>query len=316
MEPFDVVCIGVMLMDLPLGPIKGDLFAQETTMVERMELTTGGDALNEAMVLSRLGKRVALIGEVGQDLLGDILIGRCKEEGIFTGGIERNLQTVTRINVALYQENGQRSFLKSRTAMSGSLRSEQIDFSLLKGAGAVILGSIFSSKLQDGATIMKILQQAKHCGASTFADMVPIPTHCEADMITASFPYLDYFFANEEELQMLSKKETPEEGADVLLHLGAKHVVVKLGSRGCLLKSKEICLEIPGLKAKTVDTTGAGDTFLAAFAAATLDGKSLAECAAFANAAAALSTEYVGAVSGLKNRKQLEDYLNGRRRTN
>lgn len=309
MRPFDVVCVGVMLMDLPLGPIKGNLFAQETTMVENIALTTGGDALNEAVVLSRLGKRVALLGEVGQDLLGDLLIRRCEEEHIFTGGIERNPLLATRINVVLYQEDGQRSFVKSKQDMSGSLRPGQMDFSLMQGAGAVTLGSIFSSKLQDGIVIGEIVRQAKKHGALTFADMVPVPAHCGIDMLVDSFPSIDYFFANEKEMQMLTKKEKPEEAADVLLHLGVNQVVVKLGARGCLLKNKEICLEIPGLPAKTVDTTGAGDTFLAAFAAAVLEGKSSAESAAFANTAAALSTEFAGAVSGLKNKKQVEEYL-------
>ncbi|MBP6491756.1 MAG: carbohydrate kinase family protein, partial [Clostridia bacterium] len=67
MKLFDVLCIGVVLADLPLGPIDEDLFNKETTMVSAMRLTTGGDALNEAIVLARLGRRPALMGHIGAD---------------------------------------------------------------------------------------------------------------------------------------------------------------------------------------------------------------------------------------------------------
>ena len=86
--------------------------------------------------------------------------------------------------------------------------------------------------------------------------------------------------------------------ADALLDAGVKHVALKMGGRGCLLKSGGERVIVPAYPdAVCVDTTGAGDTFAAAFIAALLEGRSFAECGAYANAAASVCIERLGATS-------------------
>lgn len=308
MDRLDVVCIGVVLMDLPLGPIDEQVFEKETTMVQSINLTTGGDALNEAIILSRLGMKTALIGQVGGDMLGDIIVKRCEEEGIDHSKLRKDSEISTRINVVVIDKERQRHFIKTKNAGSRSFRADEIDYEFITKARAVSLASIFASKLRDPEMILRILKTARENQVVTFADMVPMTGGETIEDIKAALPYLDFFLPNLEEAAMLTGLADPDEMADFLLRYGVKNVIIKLGKEGCLIKNQKERLRIPSYPAKAIDTTGAGDNFAAGLIAAVLDGLDLAECGAFANAVAGLSTESVGATEGVKNKRQVEAY--------
>lgn len=293
----DVVCIGVVLVDLPLGPVSSRVFSQESTMLDDIHLTTGGDAMNEAVILSRLGKKTGLIGQIGRDLLGDYIIQRCTEEGINHKGLVQDEGVRTRINVALIKENGERTFVKSTDGSSGSLPLELVDFDLIRQAKAISLASIFSSKLRDPSLIYEILMVAKKQGLITFADTVPMKPEETLERLAPSLPLIDYFFANMEEAHQLTGEEEPEQMAAKLLSTGIGHVAIKMGKDGCFLADQRQSIRVPGLPAMVVDTTGAGDNFAAAFISSVLDGKRFEECGRFANLVASRSTEAMGATS-------------------
>ena len=311
MDYFDVVCIGVVLMDLPLGPLDEQIFNEETTTVPVIRLTTGGDAFNEAVILARLGKKPALFGQIGMDMLGDLIVKRCEEEGVDHSRLRRDSDTDTRINVVVIGNDGQRHFIKTRSAGPGSLRPEEIDDDFIGRSRAVSLASIFCSKLRDPKTILKILKTVREKGLIAFADMVPMAAGETIKDIEAVLPYLDYFLPNREEAALLTGLQDPDEMADCMLRYGIKNVVIKLGREGCLIKNKKERYLIPSFPAAAVDTTGAGDNFAAGFITAVLDGMELKACGSFANAVAAVSTETVGAVGGVKNKMQIETYLSG-----
>jgi sugar/nucleoside kinase (ribokinase family) len=309
MDQFDVICIGVVLVDLPLGPVDEGIFRGETTLVGRIGLTTGGDAFNESIVLARLGKRSALVGQIGQDMLGDVIVKRCIEEGVDHSRLRTDPKTDTRINVVVIGKDGQRHFIKAQNAGSGSFRPEEIDYDFIKQARAVSLASIFCSKLRDPETIRRILKTAKGSGVLTFADMVPMTDGETIDDIAEALPLLDYFLPNLEEAAMLTGLLDPDDMADSLLKRGIKNVVIKQGRDGCMFKNKEMRVVAPAFSVNALDTTGAGDNFAAGFISAVLDGMRPEDCCAFANAVAAVSTEAVGATEGVRSKRQVASLL-------
>lgn len=309
MKRFDVICIGVTLLDLPLGPLDDGVLERETTMVDHIALTTGGDALNEAIILSRLGKKTALIGHIGKDFLGEIIVRRCEEERVETGFLVQEPGAATRINVVVIGRDGQRHFVKTQSAVSASFAEEQIDPRAICNARAISLASIFSSKLRDPLLLRKIAQTARDSGVVTFADMVPMTGGETLADLADVMPYLDFFMPNQEEAALLTGASDPEKMADLLLQTGVGTVIVKLGQAGCLIKNAEECLQIPAFSVDAVDTTGAGDNFAAAFISAVLDGLELKECGIFACAAAALSTLVPGASGGVVNKAQVDGFI-------
>lgn len=98
--------------------------------------------------------------------------------------------------------------------------------------------------------------------------------------------------------------------AGVLLEAGVKNVVIKWGSRGCYIKNKEVKLTIPAVfGVDCVDTTGAGDSFVAGFLYGLYQGYTLEECAKIANACGALTVQKLGAAEGIDNFAQVEQVL-------
>lgn len=85
-----------------------------------------------------------------------------------------------------------------------------------------------------------------------------------------------------------------------LLLAGVKNVIVKCGSKGCLVMNKEESYMVPAREnVRCVDTTGAGDSFAAGFLSALSEGKNLRECAQFANVCGARAVEVTGATGWL-----------------
>ena len=97
--------------------------------------------------------------------------------------------------------------------------------------------------------------------------------------------------------------------AGVFLDYGVRNVIIKLGGKGCYFRNRESELFLPPCEITAVDATGAGDNFVAGFAAEILRGAELPEALRFANACGAICTTAVGAGTALKSRVQVLAFL-------
>src|SRR5262249_39568291 len=88
--------------------------------------------------------------------------------------------------------------------------------------------------------------------------------------------------------------------------LGAGAVVVKLGADGCAVYAADGCERYPAFEVEAIDTTGAGDCFVAGFLAGLAEGATVAGAAPLANAAGAMSVENLGGISGIRSRAETE----------
>ena len=299
LNPFPVV-IGAALADIPLAPVGPGVFDAHSTPVERVAMHVGGDAANEALALARLGHAPALVSKVGQDAAGDFVLNALTAAGVNTAPVLRDPNIDTSINIVLVRADGERSFITGRT---GSLRRlaladilPALDSPALQGATVACLASLFVSPMLTIPDTIALFDALKARGLTLCADTTR-PKRGETvrearDMLSR----LDYFFPNRAEAAQLTGESDPDHAADALLDCGVRHVAVKLGAEGCLVRSRHERHLIPAYPVSLcIDTTGAGDTFAAGFIAALLEGKSLPDCARFANAAASLCVESVGA---------------------
>ena len=127
-----------------------------------------------------------------------------------------------------------------------------------------------------------------------------------------SLPLLDFITPNEVEGQYFTGKEKAEAMADVFLDYGVSNVIIKLGSEGCLFKNSIETIRLPAFPIDAVDSTGAGDNFIAGFASEILNGSPLREALLFASACGAICTTAMGAGTALKDKKQVLDFLDKR----
>ncbi|EAN8455366.1 carbohydrate kinase family protein, partial [Salmonella enterica subsp. enterica serovar Kentucky] len=248
---------------------------------------------------------------VGDDAAGYFILDHCRKENIDIQSLKQDADIDTSINVGLVTDDGERTFVTNRNGSLWKLNINDVDFDRFSQVRLLSLASIFNSPLLDGKALTAIFTQAKAHQLVICADMIKPRLNETLDDIREALSFVDYLFPNIDEAKKLTGKETLDDIADCFLQCGVKTVVIKTGKKGCFIKRADIKMEVPAVAGITaIDTIGAGDNFASGFIAALLEGKTLRECARFANATAAISVLSVGATTGVKNRMLVEQLLN------
>lgn len=306
----DVLCLGAAVVDIPLRPVSKDIFRIESYPIEKIAMVVGGDAMNEATIISRLGFSTGLMTCVGKDIAGNFILDSCKKDKIDTSGVCIDPSIDTSINVGLVTADGERTFVTNRNGSLWKMSMEHVEVNKIKEAKILSLASIFNCPLLDGQALVKIFKEAKAAGMLITADMIMPRLKETLEDVKEALAYVDYFFPNFDEACLLTGESTEEKVADILYSCGVKNVIMKIGKRGCYIRNAEGAFIVPACKGITaIDTIGAGDNFASGFISGLLEGKDIKECAIYANCTAAVSVQYIGATAGVQNKDIVENML-------
>lgn len=306
----EVICIGAAVVDIPLYPVGKQIFEIESYPLEEIRMTIGGDAINEAAIITRLGHPAALISLAGNDVAGKYILDFCQENGIDSTGVFIDPLIDTSINIGLVTQDGERTFVTNRNGSLWRMQPEHVDCSFFAGARLLSLASFFNNPLLNGGELVKIFQIAKQNGLIICADMIKPRLNETLKDIQEALCYVDYFFPNYDEACLLTGKTELSEIADQFLAVGVKNVIIKTGKQGCFIRNRRGSFSVPTYqKIQAVDTIGAGDNFVSGFISGLLEGKSIKQCAQLGNATATVSVQSVGATAGVKSRGQVEVLL-------
>lgn len=305
----EAVIIGGAIADILLRPVDGSVFEKGSCAVESIRMGLGGDALNESTVLVRLGHAPMLVTKLGEDGVADFILAHCEREGIVVHAA-RDAKMDTGINAVLVGHDGERSFITNRNGSLRRLALEDVLPALGTDAFAraklVCLASMFVSPQLDARDMEALFASVKSAGKILCADTTKRKNGETVADVAGALKHLDYFFPNLEEARLLTGLEEPEEIAQMLIDAGIGCVALKLGGQGCLVRTLCESFRIPAYaEANCVDTTGAGDNFAAAFIAGILEGLTLPQCGALANAVASISVEALGATAAMLEREEI-----------
>ena len=298
----DITIIGAAIIDVLAGPADANIIKNGSTPMENIRMSFGGDALNEAVVLSRLGLAAELISKVGNDEAGKQVLSFLKENRVHTR-IKEEDGLETGINIVLIDPVGERRFLTNPASSLRKLAEEDVVEQLEDAADIVCLASMFVSPLLDIPAMERLFQKIKSKEDRILvADMTTAKKGETLEDIKCLLSYIDYIIPNETEAERLTGEKDAHRNAELFLEHGASCVIIKRGAKGCLIKTAEQELEVlayPGITA--VDTTGAGDSFVAGFLWGLKNKLPLKECARFGCAVASCTVEKVGATSAIES---------------
>ncbi len=310
----EILCAGMIVVDVIVDGLEAMPLPGETGRVSSVTLASGGDAINEAFALAKLGNKVCLMGLIGQDSQGQFIKDRCAHFGVSTEGLFADAGRSTTTSIVLLDKSGERSFLSERTASIAAYGPEHIDLDMIRpGLKALSIGSIFTSQPFDTKALAPLLRKAKSVGAITVADMVMDQQGYGLDGLAEAWQYLDYVVPSELEAQIFTGSNDPRTIAANFQSRGVKNVVLKRGSRGVVAFSEDQEVACPAFSVPTVDTTGAGDNFVGGLVHCLVRDVPLPEALRFASAVAGLSVQAVGAGAGLKDLQQVERFLEEQR---
>lgn len=238
----------------------------------------GGKGANQAIAAARAGARVRFIGCVGEDEHGTRYLEHLRTEAIDTAGIRRVAEPTGSAYIAV-DDAGENSIIVNPGA-NYTLTPSQID------THAALIGSVRALLLQlecPLAAVRRAAQIAREAGVKVILN----PSPWLPDVLSVELP-IDTLIVNETEAAAL--------GTEDLFRIGCDTLITTCGARPTRVISRH-CEEFSALPPRVtpVDTVAAGDTFVGAFAAASVGGMDLYEAVVFANAAAALATLTPGA---------------------
>ena len=303
----DVLCVGIGCLDvLVRGADMALPFQGEAKKCECVALEIGGDAINQAVALRRLGVDAGLVTGLGTDEAGELILSQLNRRGVPTEGIVLS-PGHSRINVILIQGDGQRHFLHEAAPAPGSLFAPPLPDA---GTAKIIsIGSLLAPPFLTPESIDRFTAAAAESGAILCADVMCNGRLYPLDELKAGLSRLDYFFPNYEEASLLTGQRDLMSITSALLDCGIRHIVVKTGRDGCFVRTQQEHFFVPAVPAQALDTTGAGDNFVAGFLCARLEDRTLFDCCRFAAATAALSISQVGASSRPISREQVDALL-------
>jgi len=264
----------------------------------------GGVTANYLVAIARLGGISGFIGAVGSDLYGDYLIQDFVKECVDTTYIKKVGDKKTPVNF-IFVAQGEKTIIQSPHMQTTKIDCDDLNEAYIANS-KLLHTTIIHQKVTE-----KAIEIAKR-------NNVKISIDLEAQISLRGWSNLknvlmnaDILLPNKEGAKTITNSNSPEKAAEILVKKGIPIVIITLGNNGALITTKEFQKRIPTYEIKNViDTTGAGDTFNGAFSIAYwVKGWDLEKSCIYANAAASLKIQKLGARSGMPNETELREFL-------
>jgi len=267
----------------------------ESIEVVRHVKADGGKAANQAVASALLGARTYLIGSVGDDESGRSGIGALSDYGVDTSLVEIVPGGTTGVSSILLAPDGAQ-MIATFAGAGGAITIDSVLASLgsLKPAVALLQG-------ETGGALSLELAQAR------IAETVILDPSPAEWYVGRELPGVDILTPNLHEAQLLTGNETPT-ASDLAERTGVDRVIITRGSDGAEIYDNGTVWELPGLAVHAVDTTGAGDAFNGALAAAIDRGEDLRDAAQHALRAAAWSVTRPYCMASYARTDQLDEW--------
>ncbi len=324
-----IICLGEILLDLLAEQVGRDL-----TTVESWTAYPGGSPANVACAAQKLGTPAAFLGCVGTDEAGDSLVELLESVGVDTRGVQRHETAPTRQVYVLRSETGDRSFagfgdLAADIFADAYLHSSQLPVELFTQAKFLVLGTLELAYGETRKAIYGALELASENNVKVVLDVNWRPMFwvepekakplikeilSQVDLLKLSVEEARWLFETEDAATIASFANTP----DNVIVTGGGETDVSYCFRG--IGEQPVVGKVSPFSVSVVDTTGAGDGFLAAcihqFCCRGIDcwqdSEVVQDIITYSCAVGALITMKPGAISAQPTVLEVEEFLNQR----
>jgi len=272
----------------------------ETVLGERLGRYPGGKGANQAIAAARLGAQVAMVGRVGADGFGPELVANLTANGVDVSGVEPDNSAATGAALIFVGPEGQ-----NMIAVAPGANGRLDNFDIERAVATLQSGDVLVMQLEIPMdVIMQAAQAARRAGAHVVLNAAPAQ-RLDAGLLNQ----VEALVVNEREAELLvvddrvagvlANEEGPEAAAAALRAMGPRIAIVTLGPVGSVYCDETGVHRVEPFHVKSVDATGAGDSFVGALAVALANGLAAEAAMRFANAAGAAATTLLGAQAAL-----------------
>ena len=279
MNPPRVASLGVHIVDILARPVATPPMAGGRHEVDEVRITAAGTAAGTSADLAKLGFETLVLGAIGDDDLGELLVQKLRRHAVDTTRLVRKQGLQTSVSILLIGHDGERQIVLRLPGANSHLSLDDIDFDAIAEADLLHIGGVDVLGDFAGEPLVEVMRFARSLG----------------------IPYADYFLPNAEQLQGMTGHSDPSEAAAALRRLGVGCVVATLGAEGSLVASDRGDAFLPAFDVPVVDTTGCGDAYAAGFIVGVLSGWSEPAAGWLGTAAAALVVQGLGSDAGISD---------------
>jgi ribokinase len=302
-----IAVVGSLNMDLvirsPRIPQPG-----ETILGRDFQTIPGGKGANQAVAAARLGARVSMVGRLGNDAFAGVLLQNLAASQVDRTYIQNDQEAATGVALIVVDDQGENSIV---VASGANMQVSAQDVTAARSA--ITSAQVLVLQLEiPNAAVLRAAQLARENGVMVILN--PAPARELPDQL---IPLVDVLVPNESEASLLSglhnaAQEPLEQAAQRLLSRGAGAVVVTLGKKGAFVTSHDSDSQlVEAFRVNALDTTAAGDAFMAGLAVSLAEGNSLLEAVRWGNACGALAAMRFGAQTSAPSRDEVELLLSG-----
>jgi sugar/nucleoside kinase (ribokinase family) len=293
---FDVLTFGDNCVDLIItGADVTPQFGQVEKLVEDYTLEMGGSCNIFACQAAKLGLRAAVLGRVGADSFGELILHRLGGCGVDTGFVQVDPTRKTGLGIALCPP-GDRAILTYMGTINAVYPSDVTD-EILAAARHVHHGSHYlHTNLQPA--VADIFRRAHRLEATTSLDTNWDPQERWDGGLAEILLHTDLFLPNEQEAQRISRRPDLDSAARHFLDQGVRVVAIKRGAQGSAVYTPQENLGLGVTPVSGGDSIGAGDSYDAGFLAGWLRGLPLQRCLEIATACGSAVAAQVGGLAG------------------
>ncbi len=309
MNKKNILVVGSLNMDMTVSlkniPKKG-----ETVLGEHLRYVPGGKGANQVVACAKLGDAVTMLGSVGSDSHGSILVQNLRKAGVIVDHIQAPKNETSGLAIIYVEDSGKNNIV----VIPGA--NEKTDIAYLEQHAEVFAMCDYLLVQMEIPleSVLYVVKKAKQFGAKVILNPAPSPDPSE--IISYILQYVDIITPNETELQTLTgwagefSLDQLKASANSLLEQGPSQVIVTLGGQGAALcESGKDPLVLPPPDADVVDTVAAGDCFNGALIVALSEGKSVEEAIRFANCASTIAVTRKGAQDSIPSRDEVEKFI-------
>ncbi len=315
-----VLCLGEILYD-----VLADQLGRSLSEVESWTSYPGGAPANVACALVKLGTPSAFIGAVGEDQPGKELVKLLEEIGVDITGVQRHPQAPTREVLVTRKQNGDRVFsgFKDYDTVEFAdtrLKAAELPEKLFALSEILVIGTLELAYPETGAAVYQALELASQHNVKilldvNWRDVFWKNPDAAPDKIRELIKKVDFLKVAKEEAELLF--DTSDAGAITYRTNNLEGVLVTDGDKGCAYCLGENEDKLPAFSVSVLDTTGAGDSFVAGFVHQLLnygvqnlkDAEVVKKIIAYASAAGALTTLKPGAIASQPTAEEVEKFL-------
>ncbi|SPS03081.1 sugar kinase [Cupriavidus taiwanensis] len=292
---FDIVALGEAMVEFNhAGPRGSRTYLQGF----------GGDTSNAVIAAARQGARCAYVTRLGDDEFGRMYRCLLRREHVDTSGVVIDASAPTGLYFVHHGPDGHVFTYRRSGSAASRMQPGDLPVALLERAAWLHVSGI-SQAISTSATrtVREAIRIARQAGTKVSYDpnlrLTLWPLERAREVIIATLPLCDLFLPSLDDVRQLAGIDEPTGIVDWCHRMGAPHVVLKLGSQGCLVSDGEELTAVAPLRVDAVDATGAGDCFDGTYLARLVAGDDPVSAARWAAVAAALATTGHGAVAPL-----------------